>query len=120
MAGRRATRPNDLARLLVQRINARDLEGIVDLYDADAVIDTANGSASGHAAIRALWERFLATGPHVELGRQTEALVNGDLAVTSTRLPDGRVTAEVARRQPDGSWRWLIDQPDLPTDPPES
>jgi hypothetical protein len=31
------------------------------------------------------------------------------LALGSTRLIDGGVTAEVARRQPDGTWRWVID-----------
>jgi len=30
---------------------------------------------------------------------------NGDLALISTRLPGGGATVEVARRQPDGSWR---------------
>jgi hypothetical protein len=39
------------------------------------------------------------------------AIWNGDLALTSTRLPGGGATVEVARRQPDGSWRWVIDQP---------
>jgi hypothetical protein len=34
----------------------------------------------------------------------------GDLALTSTRLDSGDVTAELARRQPDGTWRWVIDQ----------
>jgi hypothetical protein len=34
----------------------------------------------------------------------------GDLALTSTRLPDGSVTAEIARRQGDGTWLWVIDQ----------
>jgi len=37
-------------------------------------------------------------------------LICGDLAITSTRLPDGTVTAEVARRQTDGTWRWVIDR----------
>ena len=36
---------------------------------------------------------------------------NGELGHTSTRLPGGGATVEVARRQPDGSWRWVIDQP---------
>jgi hypothetical protein len=30
--------------------------------------------------------------------------------LTSTRLPDGNVTAEVARQQPDGTWLWIIDR----------
>jgi hypothetical protein len=38
------------------------------------------------------------------------ALRFGDLALTSTRFAGG-ATAEVARRQPDGSWLWVIDQP---------
>ena len=33
-----------------------------------------------------------------------------DLALTSTRLPDGTVTSEVARRQSDGTWLWVIDR----------
>jgi len=45
-------------------------------------------------------------------GEQRRAIRNGDLALTSTHLA-GQITAEVARRQPDGSWLWLIDQPDV-------
>jgi hypothetical protein len=44
------------------------------------------------------------------LGHQQPILRVGDLALTSTRLHDGGVTAEIARRQPDGTWRWVIDQ----------
>jgi len=38
---------------------------------------------------------------------------HGNLALTSTRLTGGGATVEVAGRQPDGSWRWVIDQPAL-------
>lgn len=110
-----ATDPNDLSRLLVERINARDLDGLVALYEDDAVLDTGDGLAVGADAIREFWTRLLATAPTVMLGQQTEPLVNGDLALTSTCVPGAFVTAEVARRQPDGSWRWIIDQPALPT-----
>ena len=37
-------------------------------------------------------------------------MISGDLALTATRLPDGAVTAEVARRQADGTWLWVIDK----------
>jgi hypothetical protein len=40
----------------------------------------------------------------------SRTLVNGDLALTSTRLVGGGVTVEVARRQPDGTWLWVIDR----------
>jgi len=39
--------------------------------------------------------------------------VSGDLALTASTLTTGEVTVEVARRQPDGSWLWAVDQPAL-------
>jgi hypothetical protein len=44
-------------------------------------------------------------------GEPRSTLRAGDLALTSTRLDDGAVTVEVARRRPDGTWRWIIDEP---------
>jgi hypothetical protein len=45
-------------------------------------------------------------------GESQPALRLGDLALTSTRFSGG-ATAEVARRQPDGTWLWVIDQPSI-------
>jgi hypothetical protein len=41
---------------------------------------------------------------------QMAPVINGDLAITVSRLPNGNISAEIARRQPDGSWRWTVDQ----------
>jgi hypothetical protein len=49
-------------------------------------------------------------GRKFQRGEQRAAIINGDLALTSTRLPDGTVTAEIARRQSDGTWLWAIDK----------
>jgi hypothetical protein len=54
---------------------------------------------------------LLAERPRFELGEQRPALRRGDLALTSSRLTNGTVTAEVARRQADGTWLWAVDQP---------
>jgi hypothetical protein len=44
-------------------------------------------------------------------------MINGDIALTSTYFPDGGAAAEVARRQPDGNWLWMIDKGTIaPTD----
>ena len=109
-----AGEPNDLGGFFVERANAGDAEGLVALYEPDAVLAFPAGRlAVGREAIRATYEKLLAGRPRFQPGEQAPALVNGDLALTSTRLVGGGVTAEVARRQPDGSWLWAIDQPNV-------
>jgi ketosteroid isomerase-like protein len=108
----RAVEPDELARFFVERANAGDLAGLVELYSEDATLAAPDGTvARGRKEVMAVYARFLAGGPLLEPGEQRPALVSGRLALTSTRLRDGSVTAEVARREPDGSWRWVVDQP---------
>ncbi|MGH2516193.1 MAG: YybH family protein [Ktedonobacterales bacterium] len=109
---RRAEQPEDLARFFVARANAGDAEGLAALYETDAVLAFPSGQVTvGREAIRAAYERFLATKPQLALGQQVPTLRNGDLALTATRLPSGDATTEVARRQPDGTWLWVLDRP---------
>ncbi|MGB6174768.1 MAG: hypothetical protein WBF43_00155 [Methylocella sp.] len=106
--------PQDLARLLVSRANAGDVEGMVALYEPDAALACGDGRiAVGADAIRKFYTGFLAAGPTFDLGEQRPAMLRGNLALTSTRLPNGIVTAEVARKQSDGTWLWAIDQPSI-------
>lgn len=103
--------PQDLERRLIQRQHAGDIDGMVALFEPDAVVDCGGGKLlRGHAAIRAYYAEACAAGRKFAVGEQRPALVCGDLAMTSTRLPDGDVTTEVARRQADGSWLWVIDR----------
>lgn len=103
--------PQDLERLLVTRQRAGDVEGMVALYERDAIIDIGDGQLlRGIEAIRSYFAGVTATGRKYQFGEQRPAVVSGDLAATSTRLPDGTVTAEVARRQADGTWLWVIDK----------
>jgi ketosteroid isomerase-like protein len=106
----RAEQPEDLGRFFVERANAGDLEGLVALYEPSAVLAVPGGApAAGTDAIRRALGQFLTGNPKLS-GVSQPALRFGDLALTSTRF-DGGATAEVARRQPDGTWRWVIDQP---------
>ena len=82
----KARDPQDLELLLIARQWAGDVDGMAALYARDAVLDSGEG----------------------QLTRGRQAI--GDLALTSTHLPDGSVTAEVARRQSDGTWLWVIDR----------
>ena len=106
-----AVEPEDLERFFVERVNAGDVEGLVALYELDAVLAFRTGIvATGKEAVRRVFNDFVASGVKLTLGDQQPTLRAGDLALTSTRLDDGAVTAEIARRQPDGTWRWVIDQ----------
>ena len=110
----RALEPEDLSRFFVERANAGDVEGLVALYEPGAVLAFPPGQLSvGRAAIREAYAKLLADGPTFSPGDLQPVIRNdaGDLALTSTRLAGRGATAEVARRQPDGSWLWIIDQP---------
>jgi ketosteroid isomerase-like protein len=110
----RARTPEDLHRLFVERANAGDLDGLVSLYEPDAVVAFPPGRVSrGHAEIRATYRQLLASRPQFALGNQLPALLVGDLALTIVHLASGGATAEVARRHPDGTWRWVIDHPSI-------
>lgn len=107
----RAKEPNDLERYFVERANAGDVEGLVALYEPGAVIACGDGELFiGLEQIRAFFTRWLADQPHFDPSEQAPALRSGNLALTSSRVGNGDITAEIARRQPDGHWLWVVDQ----------
>ena len=111
---RPAQDPQELARLFVSRGNSGDLDGMVALYESDAVLAIGNNKlARGTEEIREFYRGLLATGVRFSVGEQRPAIQSGGVALTSTRLPDGSMTAEIAHQQSDGSWLWVIDQPNV-------
>lgn len=107
--------PEDLTRLFVARANAGDAEGVAALYEPDAVMAYPPGRQTvGRDAIRGLWEQVLSRAPHFAPEAPLPTLISGDLALTATAPRDGAgARAQVARRQPDGTWLRVLDQPEF-------
>jgi ketosteroid isomerase-like protein len=113
----KAMKPEDITRLFVERSNAGDATGVAALYEENAVLAYPPGDQTvGRESIRALWEKVLAHAPHFEPEQPLPTLISGDIALTSTAPKDGAgARAQVVRRQPDGSWLRLLDQPEFVT-----
>ncbi|WP_430911637.1 YybH family protein [Methylobacterium sp. sgz302541] len=110
-AGREgAQAPEDLARLFNRRANAGDVEGLVALYEPDAVLAAGRIVATGHAEIRAFYTDLLARKSGFPPVEELPPIRSGALAMTFARLPNGTISTETAREQADGTWRWVIDQ----------
>lgn len=109
-----AAAPEDLSRLFTARFSAGDLDGLVALYEPEAVLALPAGQvARGSEEIRFAYRRLIADCVNFMPGRRRAPLRNGDLALTSRVLGEGLVTVEVARRQADGTWLWAIDSPNI-------
>ena len=120
-----AKQPEDLDRFFLERANAGDVEGVVALYEPDAVlVGPGKQIISGTLALRQAYTQLFASKPTFAAEIQA-AIRNGNLALTSTQFTissvdsDGKpitiktATTEVARRQPNGTWLWVIDKPNV-------
>ncbi|GAA2380763.1 nuclear transport factor 2 family protein [Dactylosporangium salmoneum] len=110
----KAETPEDITRLFVERANAGDVDGLVELYEPDAVLAYPPGSTSvGHDAIRAVFATMLQHVPRFEPEDALPTVRHGDLALTSTAAKDGTGgRVQVVRRQAGGGWLRVIDRPE--------
>jgi ketosteroid isomerase-like protein len=105
-----AENPEDLARLFKERANAGDVEGLVALYEPDAVLAAGKVVATGHQEIRAFYTDLLARRSEFPAAETLPSIRNGGIAMTFARLPNGTISVETARKQEAGGWLWIIDQ----------
>jgi uncharacterized protein (TIGR02246 family) len=119
-----ARTPEDCDRLFAEHVNAGDLEALLALYESDCAFVKSDGSvATGHAAIRDVLARMLATRPAIrtevtKVVRTGDALaiVYNNWSLTAKGADGGTIqragrALEVVRRQADGTWKFAIDDP---------
>ena len=103
--------------------NSRDMEGLLDLYEDDAVfVRGPEDHISGRNSLRSALQEFFDTGGIISF-KVRHAVQHRDIALLSNEYTlqgtdatgeafkvTGK-TAEVLRRQADGRWLYLIDHP---------
>jgi ketosteroid isomerase-like protein len=115
--------PEQVLASIVTGINSGDLDSLMPLYEDEAAFATEPGTlAPGETGIRGALAGFISMNGTLDL-EVTRVLEADDLALVvgvwsfEGTGPDGEPlrleanNADVLRRQPDGSWRFVIDNP---------
>ena len=116
--------PRQLHQAWEKAYHDGDVDALVEFYEPDGTVFPQPGSpVTGHAAIREALVPFVALRGQMQL-RTSAVIENGDLALvygewslTGGTDPDGNPvnmegrSTEIMRRQSDGSWRDVIDDP---------
>ena len=115
--------PEQVLETIVTGINSGDLESLMPLYENEAAFAMQPGSlAHGPAGVREALTGFISLQGELDL-EVTRVLEVDDLALVTGvwkfngTAPDGAPVqleasnADVLRRQGDGTWRFVIDNP---------
>lgn len=111
--------PVEICQLFQQFMAQGDIEPLLGLYDQQvAFVNEAGDVKCGIDALKEELAPIAAAKPQFDFEVRQIAR-SGDIALMHTwwtvssvgREPFSVYAIEVARRQPDGSWRWLIGDP---------
>lgn len=117
-----AKTPEDLDRLFADGVNGGDAAAVAALYESDGVLLFQGTTFQGPEKIRGFLEGMIAGKPRIVMNVKhvvqagDVAMVYNDWSMTVTGA-DGKTEAssgkaiEVVRRQPDGSWKYVVDDP---------
>ncbi|MCC6589966.1 MAG: DUF4440 domain-containing protein [Bryobacterales bacterium] len=109
-----AKSPEQLHSLFTTRFNNSDLDGLLELYEEDAVLLTMNGECRGKPGIREQIQGLLAAGLPIHLDTRIATAAGGVALLSADWRIEGvgaGKTAEVARQGADGLWRYIVDHP---------
>jgi ketosteroid isomerase-like protein len=111
-----ANSPEEICRLFQRYMSEGDVESLLSLYDPEAVFLTQSREVKKGEGLREELTSSAVAKPQFDFNIR-QVIHAGDIALMHT---DWKVSApkqmsvyaiEVARRQPDGTWRWLIGDP---------
>jgi ketosteroid isomerase-like protein len=112
-----AKNPEEICFLFQQYMDAGDLDSVMSIYESEAVFLNQSGEVkTGKEGLREELAPLAAAKTRFDFNIR-QVIQSGDIALMHT---DWKVSApqpmsvyaiEVARRQPDGTWRWLIGDP---------
>ena len=114
-----AQTPEQCDALYATYLNSGNLEGLIALYEPSAIwVQQRDADARGTAAIRKLLAAFVAIRP-VYTSKVTKLIHAGenltllytDWSVTASGTTLSGRGLQIVRRQPDGTWRFAIDDP---------
>ena len=115
----KAFTPQALHGIFESAFNSGDVNAILTLYEPGAVLMTGGEAVTGHQSLRDAFAGFLIGGAQMKL--ETRAVIeSGELAVLHGAWTLGApastegLSTEVVRRQADGSWMFVIDNPYTP------
>ena len=113
--------PRDIHALFLDAFNRAEVEALVALYEPDAVLVTRSELAKGHDAIRAAYQHILAEGGRMEMETRTVvesgddvAMLHGAWTLYRNDAAISGLSTEVVRRQADGTWLFVLDEPRTP------
>jgi ketosteroid isomerase-like protein len=108
------TNPEDVNAAFAEAVNSGDVERVLAFYEPDALLAPQPGErVRGHAAIREALSALVSAGGHME-SRNLWCMRVGELALLRGEWAFGGTTGrscEVVRRQPDGTWLYVLDHP---------
>ena len=112
-----ANSPEEICKLFQQYMTQGDVDSLLSRYDAEAVFLNRSGEIKkGRRELRDELAPLAAIRASFEFNIK-QVVESGDIALMHTKWkvsspqPMSVYAIEVARRQPDGTWCWLIGDP---------
>jgi ketosteroid isomerase-like protein len=105
--------------LVQDAFNRGDVDGLANLYEINALLVIGGRRMEGREAIRQAYRDALAQGGQMKLETRSIiespagiAVLHGEWSIGPDRCG---LSTEIVRKQPDGTWLFVIDTPQTPS-----